>query len=265
MVTKRKEIDMSRIPSVLTLLLVFFGVAATTAQKKEVTPPGRLDALSNETLSRWEKLEYLPSKLGILCGEVEIHAALSGQRGAREGKAVYKWDLTGKKPRTAIQWDNESLGRMLSREGWSRDDLDRYFVPSYYRKMLRGTTMKAHRQHEKIIIDVTRRSGSEVKQFVFDKRGVLAELTFEVSEGGYEMAFRLQFQYRMHGRRYVLDRTTLAMDAGFGKVTAVTKVSWKKVGDHFLMHRFEESSTCNGEPSDKKSIEFKNWRLGGDR
>lgn len=238
------------------LFLVTAAIAADPA------PEAKSDPLSRKTLDRWAKLEHRPSRSGLAGGSVELVFEGTSQGRPLAGKCKYTWDSSKDAATSSLEWQPASLGRQLSREGWSRAELDRVFLVTDDLADFRGCSLTAKSKGGQVIVSVEGKSQSGIRQMTFDSAGLLVKKEFEINEGGFEMKFSLEPVYSKRGKQYVKASEVFRMANGqWGEVQSNAVYSYAEVDGVLLPSRVVETSTWNGQPAGSKTVSWTQWKI----
>ncbi len=233
----------------------------TAAIAADPAPEAKSDALSRKTLDRWAKLEHRPSRSGLAGGSVELVFEGTSQGRPLEGKGTYTWDSSKDVASSSLKWEPASLGRQLSREGWSCAELDRVFLVTDDLTDFRGCSLTATSKDGQVVVSVKGKSKSGIRQMTFDSDGLLVKKECEINEGGFEMKFSLEPVYSKRGKRYVKASEVFRMNGQWGDVQSKAVYAYAQVDGVLLPSKVVEVSTWNGQPAGSKTVSWTQWKI----
>ena len=244
---------------------LWLALALCACVSTDETQP-KSDAAFDETAARlfdrWCELEYRPVEASTGSGGLTMEVEVTGER-SMKGSARYTWQGRGAAAQSTLAWKPDSLGRMLEREGWSKDRFDADFIDDNERREFAGCSVRGvDRDDGGAVITVEGESVSGLVAMHFGADGIVTRRDHEVSGG---MKFSLSPTYEeVHGRLVKVEEL-FAMDMGdYGSIRSTSKFEYQEVEGVLVLRSVKEKSTWNGHPAGTRSFEFKDYEIQRD-
>lgn len=233
------------------------------SKKSEPKSDIEMDARSRELLDAWKKMEYSAAHAGLESGTVTIKANAAGWQGPMKGGATYTWSAA--KETSSLEWraDSAAIGQALAREGFSKVNFDRWFLPDMERKGLKGCKLTAEDKDGKTTITVHGKAKSMVTSMQFDAGGVLVQVVRRIPIMGNDVDRTERYEYVDHNGQRLLSKEHYSMDMAMGKISGTTEFVCADAGGFRVLSEIKQAGKMNGQPGGTKTIKISGYRLEG--
>jgi len=233
------------------------------SKKPEPKSDIEMDARSRELFDAWTKMEYAVAGAGLKSGTATIEAESVGWQGPMKGGATYSWDAD--KDTSSLEWraDSAAIGQALAREGFSKENFDRWFLSDMERKGLKGCTLTAQEKDGKTTITVQGKAKSMVTSMQFDAGGVLVQLVRRIPIMGNEVDLTERYEYVDHNGQKLLSKQHYSMDMAMGKLSGTTEYEYTDSGGFRVLAGIKQANKMNGQPGGTKAFQLKGYRFEG--
>jgi len=239
----------------LLYVAVTFGLVLSAGAQPSKAP-AVFDTVSRKAFDRWKTVEYHPGREGVKKVRFKFSARVvgAGQPQPATNSAVYLWD--GAKGK--LTWSNPARSRIFEGLGWTVEIFSQMFDDKLKLKRLDGCSLTGKQVGEDTVVSVARPSGSGIKQFTFDKRGVMVSMTL----GSANVSILFDLTYRQVGAKFLgTGWRYVYTPVGRGKIVSKVVFEHAKSGGYYLLSKVVEKATEDDKQLFSVNLEFSGHTL----